>query len=243
MAETSSLPFAQSLLQRAFSPDTAASHYTERIAKRPLPIRATSPTPSARATRRRALNERKEKTRKRSTQKPRPLSAAQKRKLGLNEIPKAQQKYAIYAPLHNLWLGYIRSILGIDEASAGAKSYVTPASAGQMLASADMHGARLSVVRSKCVSRVGIEGIVVRDTRYTFEICTRGDTVKSVPKEGTVFRFKVPVGEKKDGREGEEKEASDGERPLVFEILGDMFQTRAPDRANRKFRLHYQPDL
>ncbi|KAJ4355341.1 hypothetical protein N0V95_003016 [Ascochyta clinopodiicola] len=235
MAETPGLPFGQSLLQRAFSPETAASHYNERIAKRPLPVRSTSPTPSARATRRRTLNERKAKAHKRSTQKPRPLSAAQKRKLGLNEIPKEQQKYAIYEPLHNLWVGYMREILGLSaEGSANAKVYVTPNSAGQMLASADMHGAVLSVVRSRCVSRVGLEGIVVRDTRYTFEIVTRGNTVKSVPKEHTVFRFEIPV-PCEDGAEVP--------RPLVFEIFGEQFQTRAPDRANRKFRLHYQPDL
>ncbi|KAF2631277.1 ribonuclease-like protein P complex subunit Pop4 [Macroventuria anomochaeta] len=234
MAGTAGMPFGQALLQRAFSPDTAAIHYNDRIAKRPLPIRATSPTPSARAARRQALNERKDKARKRNTQKPRPLSAAQKRKLGLNEIPKEQQKYAIYEPLNNLWLGYMREILGLSSV-LNAKVYITPSSAGQMLASADMHGAKLSVVRSRCVSRVGLEGIVVRDTRYTFEIVTRGDTVKSVPKEHTVFRFEIPL---TGGREGEgDKE------PLVFEIFGEQFQTRAPDRANKKFRLHYQPDL
>jgi ribonuclease P protein subunit POP4 len=91
------------------------------------------------------------------------------------------------------------------------------------------------------VSRVGIEGIVVRDSRYTFEIVTRRGGVKSVPKEHTVFGFEIPVpvageGDGKEG-EGEEKKA------LRFEIFGEQFQTRAPDRANRKFRLHYQPDL
>ncbi len=32
-------------------------------------------------------------------------------------------------------------------------------------------------------------------------------------------------------------------KALVFEIFGEQFQTRAPDRANKKFRLHYQPNL
>jgi ribonuclease P protein subunit POP4 len=176
MAAAKGAPFGQVLLERAFSPDTAAAHYNERILKRPLPIRATSPTPSARALRRRTLNERKEKARKHSKQKPRPLTAAQKRKLCLNEIPKEQQKYAIYEPLHNLWLGYMREILNVDDASRPV--YLTPGSSGQMLASADMHGALLSVVRSRCVSRVGLGGIVVRDTRFTFEIMTKHNVVK-----------------------------------------------------------------
>jgi ribonuclease P protein subunit POP4 len=176
MAKVTGVPFGQALLERAFSPDTAESHYTERILKRALPIRATSPTPSARAVRRRALDERKEKTRTRSKQKPRPLSAAEKRRLCLNDIPKEQQKYAIYEPLHRLWMGYMREVLGLDDPQRAV--YVTPASGGQLLASADMHGALLSVVRSRCVSRVGLQGIVVRDTQYTFDIITRKNVLK-----------------------------------------------------------------
>jgi ribonuclease P protein subunit POP4 len=176
MAEPKGSPFGQIILERAFSPDTAASHYNERVLKRPLVIRATSPEPSARATRRRTLNERKEKARKHSKQKPRPLSAAEKRKLCLTEIPKEQQKYAIYEPLHTLWLGYMREILGLNDTERAV--YMTPASGGQMLASADMHGALLSVARSRCVSRVGLCGIVVRDTRFTFEIITKHNVVK-----------------------------------------------------------------
>lgn len=86
------------------------------------------------------------------------------------------------------------------------------------------------------MSRVGVEGIVVRDSRYTFEVVTRGGGVKSLPKEHTVFGVEVPLEEGK-GLEGE------GRKPLVFEINGEMFQTRAPDRANRKFRIHFQKDL
>jgi ribonuclease P protein subunit POP4 len=52
----------------------------------------------------------------------------------------------------------------------------------------------------------------------------------AIPKEHTVFKFEIPsVGEK--------------QKPLVFEINGEQFQTRAADRANKKFRMHYQPDL
>ena len=85
---------------------------------------------------------------------------------------------------------------------------------------------------------MGVEGIVVRDSRYTFEVVTRGDGVKSLPKEHTVFGVEVPL---EDGKEGEG--GKEGRRPLVFEINGEMFQTRAPDRANRKFRIHFQKDM
>jgi len=167
---------AQTLLHRAFSPSTAESHYHERVIKRPLHVRATSPTPSARAVRRRALNERNQAARKRRKNQPRPLSAAKKRALCLNEIPKEQQKYAIYDGLHNLWVGYMREVLGLNDAARNV--LVTPNASGQLLATADMHGALVSVVRSRCVSRVGLEGIIVRDTRFTFEIITKNNAVK-----------------------------------------------------------------
>ncbi|PVI03564.1 RNase P/MRP, p29 subunit [Periconia macrospinosa] len=235
-------PFVQTLLARAHSPKTAESHYTERVSKRPLHIRATSPTPSARAQRRRTLNTRLEKQRARTKLKPRPLSAARKRALGLNEIAKNQQKYSIYQGLHELWCGYMREILGV---SAGKRAYVTAAQVGQMLASADMHGALVEVTRSRCVSRVGIKGIVVRDTKYTFEIITEKNKLKVVPKEHSMFRFEVPVldpGEE-DGRNKEDETDPNGSKPLVFEVLGEQIQVRGSERANRKFRLHYQPDI
>ncbi|KAJ4352584.1 uncharacterized protein N0V89_007933 [Didymosphaeria variabile] len=225
-------PFAQTLLARAHPPAVAEALYAERVVKRPLYIRANSPIPSARASRRQAQNARKAKARARSALKPRPLSAAQKRALGLLEIPKTQQKYEIYEGLHKLWTGYMGEILGLG--GEGGKAFVTPASAGQQLASADMHGAIVEVVRSRCPSRVGLQGIVVRDTKFTFEIITKKDKVKVVPKEHSVFRFEVPSPRTEDEEE---------KRPLVFEILGEQFQTKAADRANRKFRIHYQPDI
>ncbi|PSN62146.1 RNase P/MRP, p29 subunit [Corynespora cassiicola Philippines] len=232
-----SIPHVQELLVRAHSPDVAAQHYQERVVKRPLYLRATSPTPSARAVRRRALNEKKEKANKRNKNKPSPLSASKKRSLGLLEIPKEQQKYAIYEPLHKLWTGYMREILGISDAK---RAHVTASSAGQMLASADMHGALLTVTRSRCVSRVGVIGIVVKDTQFTFELITKSNNVKVIPKEHSMFRFEIPLNTTEDGNSTGLNEAT---KPLVFEILGEQFQSRAPDRANKKFRIHYQPDI
>lgn len=228
-----SKPLAQELLRRALPPADADQRYEDNIKKRPLYLRPNSPQPSARAERRRILNEKKEKARKRKTLKPRPLSAAKKRALGLLEIPKEQVKWDIYVPLHNLWLGYIRDVLGLDQ---GRAPYINPASAGPMIASADMHGALLEIVRSRCVSRVGLKGIVVRDTQYIFEIVTEGNALKSVPKEHTMFRFEIPF-------PVPEGEGTEPIRPLIFEIHGEQFQSRAPDRANKKCKMHYPSDI
>lgn len=228
-------PLAQQLLQRALSPDEADTRY-ERFLKRPLILRPTSPEPSARALRRRLLNEKKDRAKKRKALKPRPLSAAKKRQLGLLEIPKEQRKYTIYEPLHDLWLGYVRDILGLvaTEGSSDVRWHVQTEHAGAMISSGDMHGALLEVVRSRSVSRVGLKGIVLRDSQYVFEIITKKDEIKTIPKEHTLFRMEVPP-----PKTSVEQHAL---KPLVFELSGDLLQTRAPDRANKKYKTHYQPD-
>lgn len=125
----------------------------------------------------------------------------------------------------------MREVLNL---SGGKRAYVEPQTAGPMLSTADYHGALVDVVRSRCVSRVGLKGIVVKDTKFTFEMVTAKDELKTVPKEHTVFRFEVPF---------EESEDTERRQPLVFEIYGHQFESRAPDRANKKFRLHLDPDL
>jgi len=159
--------------------------------------------------------------------------------LCLYEVPRDGQKYALFEPLHALWLGYIREILGKD-------LYAGSADAAAKLASADFHGADVEVVRSGCVSRVGIRGIVIKDSRFTFEVVTRKNKVKIVPKEGTMFRVEVPPPER-GGGDGSAA-ASDGERiggkkNLIFEILGDQFSSRSTDRATKKFKTHFLPDI
>lgn len=154
-----------------------------------------------------------------------------------------------------MWCGYIREILGLSvdtQCNAkGASRWIDAKSAGPLLAGADFHGARVKVVRSRCTGRVGLEGIVIRDTKYTFEVVTRGDEVKILPKEYTVFRFEVPLaddmkGDIKGGRkngEGGEGVGEDKAKSFVFELYGHFFLTRAPERASKKFVLHLHPDL
>lgn len=133
-----------------------------------------------------------------------------------------------------MWIGYIHEVLGEGRP-------ISPGTAAK-LCSADFHGAEVEVVRSRCVSRVGVKGIVVKDSKFTFEVVTRADRVKVVPKEHTVFRFVVP----RLGQEGEEK-GEEGERgnkqELVFELHGDQFIFRAVDRANKKFKPKFLRDV
>lgn len=125
-----------------------------------------------------------------------------------------------------MWLGYIWEVLGEN-------CVPVTGGAAAKLCSADFHGAELKVVRSRCVSRVGVQGIVTKDSKFAFEVITKDDGRKLLPKEHTVFRFVIP----RPGKEGAEK------KDLVFELHGNQFIHRAADRANRKFKSHFLPDL
>lgn len=223
----------KALLARAHSPQAAERIYSEKIQHRPIFLRPTSPPPQVTARQaRRKQRERILKDRKKAL-KPKPLSAKQRRQLGLYDIPRHGQKYALFVPLHKLWLGYVREILGSEVCSGGQ-------GAAAKLSAADFHGAEIEVVRSGCVGRVGIKGIVTKDTRFTFEVITAKNKIKTVPKEGTIFRVEIPPLEPTKIDDNQEDSMSrPAPKSLVVEILGDQFNLRSADRANKKFKPHF----
>lgn len=221
------LPITQALLARAHSPASADRIYSEKIQHRAVFLRPTSPPPRVTAKQaRRTRRERKLKDRNKAL-KPKPLSAKQRRKLGFYRVPRRAHSYATFLPLHELWLGYVREILGSEMYTGGQ-------GAAAKLSAADFHGAEVEVVRSACVGRVGIKGIVTKETRFVLDIITAdNNAIKTVPKEGTIFRVEVPCAAIPTS--GGQSQLKD----LVFELLGDQLTVRPAERANRKFKQHF----
>lgn len=178
MTETDHI--AATLLSRAHSPTAASSLFKEKVKQKPLILRPSSPDPQQDArSKRRKARQAKEVAQRRRPRRTKPLSAREKRALCIYDIPKDQQKYAIYKPLHDLWCGYMREVLDLDPSSSGThRRTITPVHSGPVLTSADYHGAIIEVVRSRCVSRVGVKGIVVKDTKFTFEVITPTNELK-----------------------------------------------------------------
>jgi ribonuclease P protein subunit POP4 len=176
---TSAQHIAYTLLARANSPTLAESIFQENVIRRPLLIRKTAlaDRPNNERETRRRVREKKVTEKARRKHKPRPLSAKDKRALGIHQIPADQQKYRIFLPLHRLWLGYMRELLGVDQMQEKQRR-LDHANAGSSIASADCHGAMVEVVKSRCVERVGIKGIVAKETRGTFEVITESDELK-----------------------------------------------------------------
>ncbi|KIW00499.1 uncharacterized protein PV09_08019 [Verruconis gallopava] len=246
MAASKNGGVALTLLSQAHTADFAATYYRDKVVQRPLYLKPTPKDPSEPSARdlRRRVREEKKAHKQKLSGKPKPLSAKRKRALQIYAIPKSQQKYDIYAPMHKLWCGYMHEILGLNRPDSSQAHYIDPKNAGPLLASADFHGAFVQVVSSRCVGRVGVRGIVVRDTKSTFEIITPNNKLKTIPKEHTVFRLEIPLSlerESTDSAVAAENQTA-GSKPFVIELYGSSLEHRAPDRATRKFVFHL-PDL
>ena len=232
---------AQNLLNRSRSPTSASRIFTDKIQSKPLLLQPTVNT-DKRALRRR-IRERKKQyhLRKQARKGNKPLSAKEKRQLGIYRLKKEEVKgegaWEVYNGLNELWNGYMLEVLGYMKNGTMVEGWerkeVGVQAQGSLLASADMHGAKLEVVRSRDVGRVGVTGIVVRETKYAFVIVGEHQRWWTVPKQGSVFS--VTVGLPGATQQGEMKE--DGEqRKVVYEIQGSFFEYRPVERANRKFK-------
>ncbi|KIW44069.1 uncharacterized protein PV06_05108 [Exophiala oligosperma] len=252
---------AHKLLSRAHSPDTATRILTDKVRNKPLLLQPTSSADRDKRALRRHIRLRKKEyyLRKR---KPRPLGAKEKRDMGVFELHKDEIKYDVYKNLHDMWNAYMLEVLGYTKdgkvVEGRLDKKLTAQSAGGLLASADFHGATLQVVSATDVGKVGIEGIVVRDTKYTFVLVTKKDKVKTIPKRDCVFRYQVELpppregpGETADSPDDvqsrlQEKSKSTGQvddretenkpKSLTFEVHGNQFEFRPADRASRKFK-------
>lgn len=188
------------------------AQYSSKIEHKSLLLQPTTRTEDSRAEK-----AEKERRRREAKRKPRPLSSKEKRASGLKDIPKEACRYAIYEPLNKLWTGYMKEIM--KGGSSEAK-----------LLKADYHGALLKVVKCSCPSFLFLQGIVIKETRHTFVICTVEDRIKTLPKKCTVFEFQVLLESSDDQEKDKMPEI------MKWEVYGEHFGFRAAERVGKKFK-------
>nr|SVE76105.1 EOG090X0GV5 [Daphnia hispanica] len=172
---------------------------TEELAvqfKKHFPLRHAKPVKENKKTR----------TRKKA------LTSIEKRRLGLHKLPKTGIKYKACAPLHQLWVEYMENFLELEQSAGGANKDILY----QRIAKADYHGCLLMVTRSKCPSYIGAKGIVVLETKNTFQIICEDDQLKIIPKRDSVFTFTISK--------------------WTFTLFGNHMNIRPSERAARKFK-------
>jgi len=177
----------------------------------------------------------KEKERKKKKQKggkiPRPRPESWR-------LAENETRFELYLPLHRLWLGYISELLGLGPQRAGTvteQNAAMPnvATMHAKLVKADFHGSIMTVRQSKNPCLVGLSGIVIYESENGFRVITRGNRLKMLPKQNTVFAFGVPLYSTVVG----ENVGTVLDGPHVeLELYGNQFRFRSSDRASRKFK-------
>jgi len=152
------------------------------------------------------------------------LTAMEKRDLKLAKLDKnGGLKYSNFKKLHFLWKGYMNEMIDFDKIESSniqSNQDRIPAILDENLqlkiCRADLHGCNLKVTKAKNCCLVGLQGIVVMETRHAFQIIDRKSVVKNIPKDGTSFTFSL------NGH--------------VITIQGSSFIMKPSDRAVKKWK-------
>jgi len=133
--------------------------------------------------------------------KGRYLTAHERRKLGLNRLPKrGGLNFADLHQAHDLWLDYMRKVIGYSaeesscrpsSSASGGISVLADEQLQMRVSRADYHGAFVKVTRAPNQQLVGLEGYVAMETRNTFQILSHDSVLKIVAKTGSAFTFCV----------------------------------------------------
>ncbi|EGT37331.1 hypothetical protein CAEBREN_05273 [Caenorhabditis brenneri] len=122
----------------------------------------------------------------------------------LTKEDKKAFKFADIVPMNTDWQKYFRERL---------HAHFATKKIDKQILKADYHGALLTVWSAENSTQIGISGIVVLETRHTFQMVTQDDRFVVIPKKGSVFRFII------------------GDR--LFSLFGDGMRTRPAWRGKK----------
>lgn len=131
-----------------------------------------------------------------ATIKKKKLNSKNLKKFGINSIPRDMIKYDLYKEMHQLWKEYAKQV----------KEYLKM----------EIVGSILTVLESKNLNVVGLEGICVRETSNIFYLITKSDKLVKIPKVNTIFSLE-------NGNS-------------LIKIYGNNFRFRPADRSNKKIK-------
>ncbi len=128
------------------------------------------------------------------------LTARERRDLNLAKIPRQGLKYEDFKELHNLWKGYIREVLGLDQirddndksrVNDGHFPVVLEEQLQLRVCRSDFHGALMKVTKSLNSSLLGAQGIVIMETKNALRLIDKKNVVSTIPKAGCSFTFAI----------------------------------------------------
>lgn len=146
------------------------------------------------------------------------MSSRQRKANGFDELSAKHEKWALYAPMHELWKQYMEGVVG---AKTSSKSL---AEKSQRFARSDWHGAILQVVKSTSPGLVGVQGILIKETTNTFTIITPQNQYKTIPKHNNVFTTLAS-------------------KNTLATLYGNHLIIKSSDRSARKFKSKQTIDI
>lgn len=241
-------PFTPTYIQASLTqPGDPQGIYTSRVKNRHIVLENPA----------RASNVQKEhdakKGRRKSEKKKRKIVALGRRPTdakGLWKLEIGAQKFDLFLPLHQLWMGYMSELLGLPPPSSVPVAEAMPnaSSMHPKLVKADFHGSLLAVRQSKNPCLVGLSGIVIHETENAFKVITPKDQLKLIPKQNSIFTLAVPLYSTLLQTQFEPAEAVSSalsgqysgtvlDAPhIAFDLYGNQFCFRSAERAGRKFK-------
>lgn len=156
---------------------------------------------------------------RRSKRRGKLLSNKKRMELGLRNVGSEYgMKYNDLLPLNDLWLKYMKEMLGEKFFKNIPQDPLDPnwESVNQQLMKADFHGAEILVIQSKCPSLVGQGGIIIQDTKNAFRICGKDNRIRTIPKD--VIIMNIHLGQNK------------------LELFGKEISIKPTERTVKKFK-------
>ncbi|XP_044763095.1 ribonuclease P protein subunit p29 [Coccinella septempunctata] len=150
------------------------------------------------------------------------LTRKQRKELNLLKLPKNGWDYQSLSGIHEMWKQYLRQNLDFPKKTPTYQdqdwlNFTT------IIAKSELIGAEVTVVRSKVPTQIGMTGILVLETKMTFQLVTPASQLKTILKETSVFEFRLDN--------------------MKFTIFGKHLMTRASERSVKKIKGHMIPDL
>ena len=127
----------------------------------------------------------------------------------IKNLKKEKMNYEALLPLNNLWQDYITELINNSNNEENILNKILKA---------DLHGALLTVKKSTNKNNIGISGIVLFESKRTFNLLTEKNTIKTILKNGCIFETKLNFNN------------------MNILIYGDNFIYKSAERTKIKFK-------
>ena len=136
----------------------------------------------------------------------------------IKTLKKEKMDYDTLLSMNQLWQDYIKDLMNNSNNEENILS--------KML-KADLHGAILTVINSTNKNNIGISGIVLFESRRTFNLLNKKNEIKTILKNGNIFETEINY------------------NGMKIHIYGDNFIYKSAERTKIKFKpkFYFNSDL